>query len=618
MNVEGKVTAWFSDILLTEIWPGVSRACAAKVFRPIGLIVKLASLLAMSAGALSLAQPAAEAPTVVTRPATPLGNDGLTVNGSIHPHALPTTYYFEYGPTTEYGWKTAVNPLPPRLAAHYRESWDENTGGWYAGRGAATDLAHVPTDGAAGGFVRFTEPSFDDPNHVNGIGTVHLTQYLYPGPWGPAVGKPSVWLAAGDPDLRDARVAVSVRGHNWTPNGSELQWWTQSQKNIAVLNGPGAHVANWAYTGIDLTEHLASGRWEKAVYRLWNDTAQWTYAGGTGPYQYGSINDAQAHVNVDFFHMLTAVDVNHPPTGSIDFDEFELTYHNYSLLLPSNGGTLLRWPKDGGDPAALTDGWRHGAGHTWRSALNPADALEFVYGFKDAVTVRAVQLHQNPEWPAKDVEVLVSADDKEYTPLVAKLLPEAGVPDANFAFALATGLAAKASFLKIRVTSGYKAQRWGLGEIEVFGDGATMAPEDDVNCVNLDLTGLQAGMTYHYRLVAESAAGKVTGADQAFTVPADQKPHVVTASADHVDGTGARVTGRLTPMGLPTQYYFEYGLDTNYGAKTALSDGGIQIVPRSVFARLTGLKSGATYHHRLVGTNAKGTTTGRDAEFTCR
>ena len=98
-------------------------------------MIRLLAILAT----LSLAQPAAaEAPTVVTRPATPLGNNGLTVNGSIHPHGLPTTYYFEYGPTAAYGQKTSVSSLPPRLAAHYREGWDENTGGWHARAGAWT------------------------------------------------------------------------------------------------------------------------------------------------------------------------------------------------------------------------------------------------------------------------------------------------------------------------------------------------------------------------------------------------------------------------------------------------------------------------------------------------
>src|SRR5437867_1678389 len=77
----------------------------------------------------------AEVPTLVTGSASALGLDAMTVNGSIHPHGMPTSYYFEYGPTTAYGSRTAMAPLPPRLTAHYHESWDESTGGW-AGWGA--------------------------------------------------------------------------------------------------------------------------------------------------------------------------------------------------------------------------------------------------------------------------------------------------------------------------------------------------------------------------------------------------------------------------------------------------------------------------------------------------
>jgi hypothetical protein len=540
----------------------------------------------------------------------------MTLNGRVHPHGQYTTYYFEYGPTATYGNRTAASPLPPRLAAHYLESWDENTGGWYAGRAAPRDLTHQPTGGARGGFVRYTEPTFDDHNHDNGIGTVHLAKYVYPGPWGKLAGKPSLWLAAGDPDLRDAKVSLYVRGQDWVPHGTRLQWWTQSQKNIEVLNGAGGHIANWAFTGVDLTEHLRSGKWEKVAYRLWDDTEQWTYTGGTGTYQYWSINDAQAHVNTDFFHMITYVDVKNLPKGSIDFDEFELTYHNYSLLLPSNGGKLLRVPEGAADAATLTDGWRHGKDRMWHSAAHPTGPLEFVWRFQDPVTIQAVQIHQNPEWPAKDVEVLVSADDKTFTPLVKNVLPEKGTPNANFAFSLDRGLSAKAAFLKVRLLSGYKAEHWGLGEIEVFGSGAKMLPEDDVNHVNLDVTGLTAGTTYHYRLVTQSEVGTTTGADQTFTVPADQKPHVVSGPAEQVSADGASITGRLTPLGLPTQYYFEYGLDSNYGMKTPVAVGGIQMVPRLVFARLTELKAGTMYHYRLVAINSRGTSTGRDGVFT--
>jgi hypothetical protein len=555
-------------------------------------------------------------PIVTTRSASALGIDAMTVNGSIHPHGLYTTFYFEYGPTTAYGSKTELVRLPPRLAAYYRESWDEGTGGWYAGLGVGKDLTHHPAGGLSGGFVRFSEPSGHDHNHDNGIGTVHLAKYLYPGPWGKLAGKPSVQLAAGDPDLRDAKVSIAVRGNDWVANGSELQWWTQSQSNIEMLKGPGWKMANWAYTGFSLADRLRSGKWEKVEYRLWNDADQWTYAGGLKHYTYWSINDAQRHVNADFFHMVTFVDPKNPPTGSIDFDDFELAYRNYSLLLPSNGGKLLRAPAGSpDDPATLTDGWRHGKGRTWRSADNPAEPLEFVYKFKDPVTIRAVQLHQNPEWPTRDVEVLVSMDDCTYAPLVKKVLPETGMPNANFAFTLDVGLSAKAKYLKVRLTSGYKKQAWGLGEIEVFGSGARMLPDDDLYYVNTDLRNLKAGSTYHYRLVAQNDAGVTRGEDRTFTIPADRKPHVVTGMASRIRAASAKVEGRLNPLGLSTQFYFEYGPDDHYGAKSPATYCGDQITPRTVVASLNGLKPGATYHYRLVAVNDRGTSMGDDAVF---
>src|SRR5262249_20983190 len=161
----------------------------------------------------------------------------------------------------------------------------------------------------------------------------------------------------------------------------------------------------------------------------------------------------------------------------------------------------------------------------------PEGPLEFVYAFTNPVTVRSVQLHQNPEWPTRDVEVLVSADDKDYTPLFKDQLPEKGQPNANFGFVLKTGLAAKAGYLKVRLLSGYRKEHWGLGEIEVFGTGATMLPEDEVNHVNLDIKNLKPGTTYHYRLVARNSAGTTLGADRTFTAPADAKPLVATGPA---------------------------------------------------------------------------------------
>src|ERR1700733_829861 len=61
-----------------------------------------------------------------------------------------------------------------------------------------------------------------------------------------------------------------------------------------------------------------------------------------------------------------------------------------------------------------------------------------------------------------------------------------------------------------------------------------------------------------------------------------------------------QVQGRLHPLGLRTQFHFEYGPDTRYLMKTPPTYGGLEITPRLVFANLAGLKPGTKYHYRLV------------------
>ncbi len=389
----------------------------------------------------------------------------------------------------------------------------------------------------------------------------------------------------------------------------------QSQLNIEDGIGGNWKRPNWAHTGFLLTDLLFDGKWHRAEYRLTNDSTHWTYGGGTRGYVYGSIDFCQRHLNIDLFHMLAYIDVKNPPTGSIDFDDLTIAYRNYSLLVPSNGGRLMSSPADGDDAARLTDGWRHGKDRAWRSAAGPAAPLEFVWSFEQPVTINAVQLHQNPDWPAKEVEVLVAADGKTFTPLLKRTLPERGVPNANWAYTLDSKLNAAATAMKVRVTSSYRADHWGLGEVEVFGSGATMLPDDDLYHVNTDIADLRPGATYHYRRVATSSAGTTRGADRTFATPATAQPLAETGPASRIAATSAKLEGRLNALGAAATFYFEYGTDKNYGSQTPAMSGGIQITPRSAFGHLTGLKPATKYHYRLVATNAHGTTHGADAAF---
>ena len=79
--------------------------------------------------------PVGPPPEVVTYPATSLGLSAFSANGRVQPHGQATSYYFEYGTTTTYGQHTTTKAVPPRLTAHYRESWDAGLGSLARWRG---------------------------------------------------------------------------------------------------------------------------------------------------------------------------------------------------------------------------------------------------------------------------------------------------------------------------------------------------------------------------------------------------------------------------------------------------------------------------------------------------
>ena len=216
----------------------------------------------------------------------------------------------------------------------------------------------------------------------------------------------------------------------------------------------------------------------------------------------------------------------------------------------------------------------------------------------------------------------LSQDGVTYVTLSAGVLPDHGPEGVNADFFLQRGLQATASFVKVRILSGYSQRYWGLGEIEVFGTGAVMETDDDWYDVNTDVTGLTLGATYHYRLVATSADSTTTGEDRTFTVPATTIPEVTTGAASRIHASTAKVEGRFNALGESTEYYFDYGLTPDYCAYTeraiigGLAYGGVGIAPRTVSAPLTGLVRDKTYHYRLVAVNATGTSFGAYATFT--
>jgi Putative peptidoglycan binding domain len=149
-----------------------------------------------------------------------------------------------------------------------------------------------------------------------------------------------------------------------------------------------------------------------------------------------------------------------------------------------------------------------------------------------------------------------------------------------------------------------------------FGDtsgSAVIAGANGPTGVDVPLGGLTPGMTYYYRLVAESAAGLADGASATFTT--SSTPGVSTGSPASASATTETLTGTVTPNGLDTTYYFEWGSSAAFGNVTPTTDAGGDFSPVSVTATISGLTPNTAYDVALVATNALGTTVGATVVF---
>ena len=130
--------------------------------------------------------------------------------------------------------------------------------------------------------------------------------------------------------------------------------------------------------------------------------------------------------------------------------------------------------------------------------------------------------------------------------------------------------------------------------------------------VSNQVSGFVTNQIYHYRVCASNVAGAAYGKDQTFIF---LTPSITTSAATLINGTTAVLNGSATPNGLPTQAWFEWGFDTDYGTTTALFDTGSGTNGVVGTNQLTGLTPGRTYHFRLAATNDVGINYSADMSF---
>jgi phosphodiesterase/alkaline phosphatase D-like protein len=142
--------------------------------------------------------------------------------------------------------------------------------------------------------------------------------------------------------------------------------------------------------------------------------------------------------------------------------------------------------------------------------------------------------------------------------------------------------------------------------------GSETSDDTPVTAHSIELNGLSAGTTYHYRVTSTDAASNTTTSqDFTFTTAApDTTAPVISNVASNNITTGTATITWDTDEAATSQV--EYGLDTNYGSSKTTTGLSTQ---HSVV--LDSLAPGTTYHYRVISEDAAGNpTTSEDFTFT--
>ena len=133
--------------------------------------------------------------------------------------------------------------------------------------------------------------------------------------------------------------------------------------------------------------------------------------------------------------------------------------------------------------------------------------------------------------------------------------------------------------------------------------------------VSVAVKGLKPQQVYYFALVASNASGTTVGGPEFFTTAASTA--ATTGSASSIDATGATLGGSVSPAGLATRYWFEYGSSaTALNVRTATFSAGAGTASIPVSVAVKGLKPEQTYYFALVASSAAGTTVGGPEFFT--
>lgn len=488
-----------------------------------------------------------------TEPATPVGKHDATLKASFTGTGLSTHYYFEWGPTTSYGTKTATPPgddagfgsgpqsistpltgLQSDTTYHYRVI-ATNSGGTSTGLDRTFTTVAAVTGLTTDGVTGLTGSTAT--LHGTWTGEGASTQYYFQWGFSPIYNQTSP-MPAGDGGSGVGPQSVSVPLTDLLPAAIY-------HYRIVATNPDGTSLGeDRTFT----TPQLAASKY-LPVLKLTTGSAE--VRGTVNPQSTGSTT----------YHFDYGTDTSYgsstPESASVGSDNTE---HSAS---------------------AVIEGLAPGTAYHYRLVATSPTGIG--YGTDQTLTT---------------VPNLPTITESHTSEVVAS--------GALLNAAVKPGFGPTVVYFQYGPTSSY-----GLATVA----SGQLPDDDDEHLVSSAISGLPMDTAFHYRAVASNFAGTSYGADRTFTTAG--LPKLGGSSVSNVTRTTATLNAEVNPSLAPTTYHFEFSADSSFGSSSPeTSLGAVDSVGHPISVTLTGLSPSTTYHYRLIATNLGGLATGGDQVFT--
>ncbi len=594
------------------------------------------------------------APVVSTQPASGVTANSATLNGLVYPgNGGSTTWYFQYGLTTNYGSVTPFNFVTGLDPVAVSNSISELLpGALYHARLMAANIS----GSASGADVTFTTPSAPPiaiTQGASGITSSNAVMYalIYPGGaatsyyfqyglttnYGNFTGTNS--LSA---DLSSVGVANPLNGlqpgtlYHFRPvalNSAGTSFGTNAE--FATLIAPPGAVtlaaSNLSATGATLNATINPGGAPTSYYFQFGATTNYgsftatnsLVAAGSALHFNGTNQSVNTTLSLNLSNVSFSVEFWAKRDGLNRWDlplaQGTAGVNSHTLHIgwrPSNVFTFGFWGDDLNTPISYTNSdWHH-----WACTYDASSKSRIIYCDGVVVasgTAAANYLGKGP------VSIAVAAplgawfggslDDLRIWSGVRSAAQIAASLNSQLT-GVEPGLLASWEFDE-GSGSATAADSTGNSNTGVLVNSPAWLPRGASLNVSNAISGLSPGTLYHVRAVSANIRGSATAGDSTFTTP-PLAPTVQTVAATGITSSNAILNAIINPGAGATSYYFEYGLNTNYGSFTVTNS----LVPGtnsvSANATIASLSQGSRYHFRAVAANAAGRINGIGLTFT--